>query len=534
MKQPIILSAILLLSSSIHNISAATPPASLTDAIAQGITSVEVRGTVADGAIALQPTGNNIWTGTVNLTQPGSNEYPGRYIYFTLNNDDSMVLKRTPASNIIGLASNGSATENIRINPGTYVITLNLNTQTFNIDADVDAYRVSVFGSSVANGEGAENRQGYAYNYGELLKSRYNNSLSKYPLYTAGVSIGGNTTVALLNRYDDVLRDFSRFVIIGLSMGNEGIHGAANPEQVFNQFSNNMQTLIAQLRADGKIPVVVNNYTRADFTPSDYRYVKQMNLLIHQWDVPSINSLGAIDNGAGQWADNFISDPYHPNTAGHMEFAYAFVPSLFDALCEGKPQPTRDTTQSATITNGNFIEFTPDATVHPFTIAARIAGNEAGRIFDFSTSTCSNFTGFVAVNANGTVTYHTPTGSTVTTQSTPLADNRWHDVVLTHYYAWGRTFLYIDGLLMGTVSEQLAPTTLRFGDTTSHNTTRKFSEISFWRSGMNDEELMAHHHGAMLQSSLELYSPIAPTTGNTVIPNRAQSLNSAVWMEKAH
>jgi hypothetical protein len=87
---------------------------------------------------------------------------------------------------------------------------------------------------------------------------------------------------------------------------------------------------------------------------------------------------------------------------------------------------------------------------------------------------------------------------------------------------------------MGTVSEQLAPTTLRFGDTTSHNTTRKFSEISFWRSGMNDEELMAHHHGAMLQSSLELYSPIAPTTGNTVIPNRAQSLNSAVWMEKAH
>ena len=36
-----------------------------------------------------------------------------------------------------------------------------------------------------------------------------------------------------------------------------------------------------------------------------YSYVKQMNLLIHQWDVASVNTLGAIDDGTGKWATGY-------------------------------------------------------------------------------------------------------------------------------------------------------------------------------------------------------------------------------------
>ena len=152
---------------------------------------------------------------------------------------------------------------------------------------------MSVFGSSVANGQGAENFRGYAYLYGEQLKKRTDRGDSEYPLYTSGVSIGGNTTTNLLNRYDDVIHDFGHFVVIGLSLGNEGIHGAGNPEAIFNQFANNMQTLISKLRADGKEVVVMNNYTRGDYNDTDYSYVKRTNMLIHKWDVPSVNTLGS-------------------------------------------------------------------------------------------------------------------------------------------------------------------------------------------------------------------------------------------------
>src|SRR3546814_11216510 len=66
-----------------------------------------------------------------------------------------------------------------------------------------------------------------------------------------------------------------------------------------------------------------------------------MNLKIHQWNVPSINLLGAIDDLSGHWMDGFWADGFHPNDAGHAEMAYTIVPSFFDALESGKPSPVK-------------------------------------------------------------------------------------------------------------------------------------------------------------------------------------------------
>lgn len=54
-------------------------------------------------------------------------------------------------------------------------------------------------------------------------------------------------------------------MIFGLSLGNEGIHGATDQQAIYNQFKDNMQTLIKKAREDGKYPVMMNNYTRGDF-----------------------------------------------------------------------------------------------------------------------------------------------------------------------------------------------------------------------------------------------------------------------------
>src|SRR3546814_2432172 len=77
-----------------------------------------------------------------------------------------------------------------------------------------------------------------------------------------------------------------------------------------DQCERNMQTLIRKARSDGYTPVVTNCYARNDFTPEDYQFIKEMNLKIHQWNVPSINLLGAIDDLSGHWMDGFWADGF--------------------------------------------------------------------------------------------------------------------------------------------------------------------------------------------------------------------------------
>lgn len=481
-----------------------------------------VKGPVVSEGVLLDYEGNGVWRKQVELTRPGGNEYVGRYVYFAFNGNDSLAVKRVAGTDKVFMPWGGGTGENIRLNPGTYEIAVDLGKGVFSIVPEENPFRISVFGSSVANGQGAPEFKGYAYLYGEQLKTRAADGESAYPFYTSGVSIGGNTTRHLLDRYDDLVRDGGRYVLIGLSLGNEGIHGATNPENVFNGFRDNMLKLIADMRRDGKIPVVVNNYTRGDYNDADYGWVKRMNLLIHEWDVPSVNVLGAIDDGSGKWSEGYIADMAHPDLSGHKEFMYAIVPSLFDALAEGKAQPVRDLSKSMTVGNGTAISLRPEGTVHPFTINMRVKGGMAGRMLTFEDKDASK-SGVLRVDDDGTIAYVSPTGNVINS-SADLYDGEWHDVALTHYHARGYTALYIDGVEAGAVKERLTLGDVVIGDSDVPGVSRDFAEISFWRSGMNAEELSAHHNGKMMKSSLEIYSPMH-LQGNA-IPNHAQSMNS--------
>ena len=87
----------------------------------------------------------------------------------------------------------------------------------------------------------------------------------------------------------------------------------------------------------------------------------------------------------------------------------------------------------------------------------------------------------------------------------------------------GYTALYIDGVEAGSVAERLTLGEVVFGDADNKSVSRDFGEIAFWRSGMNAQEIAAHHEGKMMKSSLEIYSPMQQDGVN--IPNQAQSLN---------
>ena len=486
--------------------------------------SVTPNGWTVDKGVPLAYQGKGVWGGRVKLTGISGVSDRERF-NFVMNRSWDYVMKRVKGTtNEVGMGTQGYNTEDINLNHGTYHITLDLRRYVYYIDCGeegIDPFKISVMGSSVANGQGATNNHGYAYMYGELLDEHFRNQESKFPWYTSGIAVNGNNTLNLLARYNDLIHDCGTYVIFGLSLGNEGIHNAADQQAVYNQFRDNMQTLIKKAREDGKYPVMMNNYTRGDFDASDYEYVKQMNLLIHEWDLPSINLLGAIDNGSGVWANGYQNgdDIYHPTTDGHREFTYAMVPSLFDAIDAGKNQPVRVIGTSYSLADKRVLEFTPEETVHPFTISFKVKGTADGIIASFANG--GNATGTLKIQ-DGVVVYDSPlTGEIKGTVN--VTDNQWHVVSLTHYYAQGRTLLYTDKVLAGELDEKLTVGKFIVGDNTS-TVGREYSELFFYRSAMVQEEIDKLCDGRMLKSSLEIYAPLDGS--KSTIENLAQSMNS--------
>ncbi len=360
---------------------------------------------------------------------------------------------------------------------------------------------ITFFGSSVCNGQGAEEvnhvKHGYAWLYAQLLDARHQADSAAGVYSYSNTSVNGINTIRHMEMLPTHLPADSGYAVIGLGLGNEGLHGAANQQAVYDHWKTNMHTIIRTAQQTGKTVVVTNNYPRGDYNATDYGYVKQMNLEMHEWDVPTVNFLGALDNcaGNGQWASGYQNgdDIYHPGQAGYVEMMHAFVPSLFDALEANKAKPTRQTGEGVTLTSSQRIVITPEDTVHAFTLAFRVKN-------------------ISALHLNWTLN-----AGTAPVVSSAIADANWHTVFVSHYYAAGKTYVYLDGELQGSATDgKMLLNQVTLSGVCS------ISDLHFWRSGMNADEVAAFEAGKMLCSSLELYCPL--NSGSTA--NIAQSMNS--------
>ena len=414
---------------------------------------------------------------------------------------------------------------------GEVLIRVNLATGSYKI-YPINPLRISQMGSSVSYGWGATNNQGYSYRYNQLLSERFTSNKG-LNWSISNISIGGNATPDLLNRWEtDLLNDNSKYVVYALSLGNEGIMGGGQPK--FDQFKNNMLLLINKARAAGKIPIVANCYAHGSYTATEYNFVKQMNLLIHEWDVPSYNFLGADDDETGKWVTGYVMDAAHPNTEGHIEFFHTIVPSLFDALAANKPQPTKQNGNSwlragTTITTDKF-NIVPENTIHSFTNVIDIRTKATGVIATFTSNSTQ---GLLRIESNGTLSYISPSGTTITGTAT-VNDGQWHKITLTHYYALGKTNLYVDNTQVGSVSEKLVPTEFTINPETAPSAI-DYRDWMLYRSGMNSVEIAALNTGKMLKSSLEIYAPLDEQqliSADTLV-NLAQSINKIQRIKSA-
>ena len=416
--------------------------------------------------------------------------------------------------------------------------------------------RIAVFGSSVANGTGDElAKEGYTGRLRELLAPRGWEVLNQ--------SRGGDNTIRMAPRFAPagapepnvryLLPVKPTYVLLGLSLGNEGIRDAAtraDKDAIFDQFAKGMRGFVDRSRQNGIVPVITLCYTRMDFTDIEYEYTRRMNVLINSWDVPTVNFLGAVDDGTGKWARGFWFDSLHPNAAGHVEITRTFVPTMFEALERGKPMPQRVISDNFIhLTAGDLrIVFAPTDPVHPFaygftaraqqngtvaTIGGRrldiaIEGKKferSGRTVEFESATLTPGTAFVSavVVDNGLWKYRAADGRLI--RSDVPADRQWHQILVSHYTARGETLFFVDGKPAGATPERLEPARFTLGGTAGFDA----RDFVLYRSALNGDEAAALHGGALLQASLEIYSPLdnVELRAGASVANLAQSTTSA-------
>lgn len=460
-----------------------------------------------NGDAPLAYKGKGVWQAELDMSVVTSTDLNPRFVFKANKSWDYVMKKVTGSKNSVMKESTakefGVTLQDIDLKYGNFIITLDLSNYTYGIECtDIDENKISFMGSSVMNGTGATNMEGYAYKYNAILAERAKNGSPAF--YRSNISIGGNNTTALLNRFEkDLVGDCSNYVIFGLALGNEGLHETG---QVANDsYKANTQLLIQMARDINKVPVVMNSYVRNDYNATDYEFVKQTNLLMAQWDVPTVNTLGATDNGSGNWVTGYWSDSLHPNDAGHAELTYAIVPSLFDALDAKKPQPVlaTDTYVTPSTTKSGELTYTPDAITHSFTVSFNVKTTATGNLMAFTTT---NVNGTIAIDANGFIKYTAPAGGTIT-GNVAVNNDAWHKITLTHYYARSETLLYTDAALTGKTAEKLEPKVFTLHGTGAPANV-SYGNWFFYRSGMNDLEIAALNDGKMLKSSLELYAPL--------------------------
>lgn len=481
--------------------------------------------------------GNGVWSGIVDFSETTSATDQPRF-YIELAGTGRAVKQISGTQNELVFADEAqgvSYTDIFNFN-GEYTITVDMQNFTYDISnncSSIDDKKISILGSSVAKGFGASistidttQYMGYAHRYDLLLRDRFTNNLGGDWEFS-NLSIGGNDTNDVLDRYDfHVTTDCSKYVVIGLSLANEGVFSTG--QVAFDQFVANMTTLIQQTENDGKIPVVVGNYANGGYGDVQYDFIKDMNLLIHDWDVASVNVMGTIDDGTGKWVSGYSSDGGHPNDAGYTEMMYAFVPSLFDAMDAGKPQPVLVNNTFVTLGNqvGRTLKVIPEEQVHSYTVSVDFKTNSNGEIMMVANDSQS---GNLTIDATtGTIVYNSPLTGQITGTDV-VNDDAWHTVTLSHFYARGETLLYVDGTEQGSLSENfvLEETSI---NSISAPTVVDYRNLFFYRSGMNADEVSAMTSGSLLKSSLEVYAPLdgQNTTSYAELENIAQSLNTVV------
>lgn len=376
--------------------------------------------------------------------------------------------------------------------------------------------RITVIGSSVAYGTGATGNNGYLRRLATAL------SASPYNFTTTNVSIGGNNTTDVINRfYADVTPTNPDIIIVGLSLANEGILGATDKAALCDSYIKNIFKIVEMGLQIGCKVVVSGCYPHNDYTATDYYFLKQTNQILENSSIPYINVLGAVDTGTGHWRTGMFADAGHPNDVG-AEAMFRVIPlSLFDRITHGEYLQPISLPQDYILTPGPqttelISVYRPEndfGSVTAMVNVRRPTGISAGRALLTFVSTGAS-TAHLRVRNNVDVwALQFGDGATNLIDSTIASSNnkRVNLCIRSNYYTNSYSF-FIDGVLIDTVVQDVGIIThIRFGcreDSPSVNAgDYEFSGFAVWRTALSDEQIYDAVNGKYSKASLCLLSP---------------------------
>ncbi len=380
-----------------------------------------------------------------------------------------------------------------------------------------DNKKILVLGSSVASGwvtsyeEKYDLKNGYAYRLQRYLMDKGFDVINK--------SIPGDDTRAVLARFEeDVLSEDPDYLIIGLSMANEGLE-TENPDSVSVSFESGMKEIIQKCEENEIYPVIGLCYANDNFTPVQYGYLKKMNIKLNSLGYPCINFLGAFEDGMGHFPAGFTFDPNHPDDRGHEEFYLAVNPGLFDALKSGIPLPEYvDHNTFITLGDNEKLDklwYYPTGLMHSFSFGFEFQADDPGVIAQIQLDDQIND---IILDDKLKLIYKAPSASIYGDE---LQQGKWYQFMLTHRYLDQSTLLYIDGKLIGKSKEKIEPLAFNIG---GNSFGINYKNLMIYRATLNQDEIGSLTE-QWIHASLASYAPFQ----NGSIENKAQNNSVLVY-----
>ncbi len=378
--------------------------------------------------------------------------------------------------------------------------------------------KIVVLGSSVAAGwvtsyqEKYDFKNGYAYRLERYLSDKGFDVINK--------SIPGNNTKDALERFDkDVLSEKPDYLIIGLSMSNEGLE-TEDPDSVFQSYQSGINELISKCEANNIYPVLGLCYANDNFTPLQYEYLKRMNIEMNSYGYPCINFLGAFEDGDGHFPGSYKFDPNHPDNRGHEEFFLCFIPDLFQAIDAGVPTPKLIKHDSyiklgERRKNQNLLYF-PSENMHSFSFGFGFKTKSGGHLAQIQTQDKDHN---IEIDKQGRLLY---CGEVISANGVNVMDGEWHKMMITHRYLDQTTQIHIDENHTSVVKEQIQPAAFVLG---SGNIICNYRNLMIYRAALNVNEISALMD-QIIHASMVCYAPLE----NGSLKNLAQT-KSKIYLD---
>jgi lysophospholipase L1-like esterase len=181
-----------------------------------------------------------------------------------------------------------------------------------------------------------------------LLQERLRASGSDATVINTG--IGGEDTDQALQRFErTVLARKPHLVTIMYGANDHWIHnGKTGPKVPPERFAANLRTMIEGVRKAGGRPILMTTQPAVGTAyPSGYDdaparlddYVKITRAVAKELKVPLVDHHAHWSRQPPATLQKWVTDPWHPNPAGHRAMADLLVPVVRDALKEPNPSP---------------------------------------------------------------------------------------------------------------------------------------------------------------------------------------------------